>query len=191
VAQPVQFSLGDGDRGAKSGSGAFSPMAFSVNNEAAGAKSRFAHIALLNLNLRFMENWRSAQIQSGGPPLDYESLMIVMAIIVIGAERVLRADLESDLQTLAQQLPASKVGKVNLSSIAAATAINRETVRRKVNKLQKAGWIRRDKDGIRTVQGVMPLDVLLNIIGAQLDALARTVNQLAKLGVLSPQQGHR
>jgi DNA-binding IclR family transcriptional regulator len=117
--------------------------------------------------------------------------MIVMAIIVIGAERVLRADLESDLQTLAQQLPASKVGKVNLSSIAAATAINRETVRRKVNKLQKAGWIRRDKDGIRTVQGVMPLDVLLNIIGAQLDALARTVNQLAKLGVLSPQQGHR
>jgi predicted transcriptional regulator len=166
--------------------GLFCAMALSVDLEAAEAKSRFVHIALLNLNLRFMENWRSAQIHSGGPPLDYESLMIVMAIIVIGAERVLRTDLESDLQTLAQQLPASKIGKVNFSSIAAATAINRETVRRKVNNLQEAGWIRRDKDGLRTVPGVMPYDVLLNIIGAQLDALTRTVNQLAKLGVLSP-----
>lgn len=177
--------------GANPGPDTFIPMALSVDNDAARAKSRFVHIALLNLNLRFMENWRSAQIHSGGPPLDHESLMIVMAIVVISAERVLRTDLDPDLQTLAQQLPASKVGKVNLSSIAAATAINRETVRRRVNNLQRAGWVHRDKDGIRTVQGVMPFEVLLNIIGAQLDALTRTVNQLAKLGVLSPRPGHR
>ena len=37
----------------------------------------------------------------------------------------------------------------------------------------------------------MPYEVLLKIIGAQLDALTRTVNQLAKLGILLPQQGHR
>ncbi len=178
-------------RGAKSSPGAFKPMALSVDDQAAGAKSRLVHISLLNLNLRFMENWRSAQVHSGGASLDHESLMILMAVIVISSERVLRTDLDPELQTFTRQLPASKVGKVNFSSIAAATAINRETVRRRVNNLEKAGWLRRDKDGIRTVQGVMPYEVLLKIIGAQLDALTRTVNQLAKLGILLPQQGHR
>lgn len=184
--KPCSFLRAAAMSGAKSGPRAFGPMALLVDNEAAEAKSRLIHIALLNLNLRFMENWRSAQIDSDKAVLDYESLMILMAIIVISAERILRTELESDLQTLAQQLPTSRIGKVNLSSIAAATAINRETVRRKVISLQKAGWVLRDKDGIRTVQGVIPYEVLRNVIGAQLDALTRTANQLAKLGVLSP-----
>lgn len=160
-------------------------MPLIVDNEAVGAKSRLVHMALLNLNLRFMENWRSAQIGAAGSSLDYESLMILMAIIVISAEKVLRTELEPDLQTLARQLPKSSVGKVNLSSIAAATAINRETVRRKVNSLQKAGWVTRDKEGVRTVHGVIPYDVIRSIIGSQLDALTRMVNQLTKIGVLT------
>lgn len=171
--------------GAKSGAGALDLMALTVDNEAAAAKSRLVHVTLLNLNLRFMENWRSVQVHSGRAALDYESLMILMATIVISAERVLRADLETDLQTLEQQLPTSKVGRVNISSIAAATAINRETVRRKVINLQKAGWLIRDTGGIRTVPGVIPFEVLRTVIGAQLDALTRTVNQLTKLQVLS------
>lgn len=176
---------------AKFGAGALDLVALSVDHEATGAKSRLVHIALLNLNLRFMENWRSAQIDTGRPALDYDSLMILMAIIVIGGERVLRTELDADLQTLAQQLPTSKVGRVNISSIAGATAINRETVRRKINNLQEAGWIIRDKDSIRTVQGVIPFEVLRDIITAQLDALTRTVNQLAKLNVLTQKQRHR
>lgn len=117
--------------------------------------------------------------------------MILMAIIVIGSDRVLRTELEPDLHSLAQQLPKSKLGKVNLSSIAAATAINRETVRRKVNSLREAGWVSRDEDGIRTVPGVIPYDDLRAIIGAQLDALARAANRLAELGVLSTDKRHR
>jgi len=131
-----------------------------------------------------MENWRSVQIASTGSVLDYESLMILMAIIVIGGERILRAELEPELQSLEHLMPQEMVGKANLSSIAAATGINRETVRRKVNNLQKAGWLIRDKEGIRTVPGVIPYQDLRNIIGAQLDALVRTVNQLTRLGVL-------
>lgn len=157
-----------------------------VDEEEVGAKSRLVHILLLNLNLRFMENWRSAQIASGGSVLDYESLMILMAIIVIGGERVVRTELEPEFQTLERRLPEGRVGKANFSSIAAATAINRETVRRKVNRLQKAGWVVRDKDGVRTVPGVIPYEDLRSIIGAQLDALTRTVNQLTRLGALSP-----
>lgn len=159
-----------------------------VDDDALGAKSRLAHVALLNLNLRFMENWRAAQIDATGATLDYESLMILMAILVISAEKILRTELEPDLQTLARQLPKSNVGKVNLSSIAAATAINRETVRRKVNKLQKDGWVVRDADGIRTVQGVIPYEIVRNLIGAQLDALTRMVNQLTRIGVFSSTQ---
>jgi len=160
-------------------------LRLSIDNDMVEKKSRLVHVALLNLNLRFLENWRSAQIGSGRAALDYESLMILMATIVISAERVVRNELDLDLQSLAQQLPASKVTKVNLSSIAAATALNRETVRRKVIALEKEGWLIRDKAGIRTVHGVVPYDVLRGIIGAQLDALTRTVNLLSKLAVLA------
>jgi predicted transcriptional regulator len=167
---------------------AFNIMALSVDNDVIEAKSRLAHIALLNLNLRFMENWRAAQIEAGSSVLDTDSLMIVMAIIVISADRVLRSELDADLQSLVQRLPSSKIAKVNLSSIAAATAINRETVRRKVNNLEKMGWVLRDKDGIRMVPGVISYKVLRKIIGAQLDALTGAANQLVKLGVLTSKQ---
>lgn len=143
------------------------------------------HVALLNLNLRLMENWRSVPIGPAGAALDPESLMIVMAIIVISAEKVLRSELEPELQTLSQHLPPSRVGRVNLSCIAAATAINRETVRRKVNRLEKAGLVVREKDGIQVVHGIIPYDVVRAIIGAQVDALTRMLNQLTKLGVLT------
>lgn len=159
-------------------------MTLFVDNDVLETKSRLAHLALLNLNLRFMENWRSAQLGSTGVVLDYESLMILMAIIVISAEKVLRAELQPELQTLARQLPKAAVGKVNLSSIAAATGINRETVRRKVNNLHNAGWVARDKAGIRTVPGVIPYDVIRDVIGAQLEALTRVANQLTQIGAL-------
>jgi DNA-binding IclR family transcriptional regulator len=100
----------------------------------------------------------------------------------------LRSELDPDLQSLVQRLPSSKIAKVNLSSIAAATAINRETVRRKVNNLEKMGWVLRDKDGIRMVPGVISYEVLRKIIGAQLDALTGAANQLVKLGVLTSKQ---
>ena len=160
-------------------------MGLFIDDEAVAAKSRLVHVALLNLNLRLMENWRSAQDSSPGGALDYDSLMILMAVIVIAAEKVLRADLDPALQSLSRELPRSNRAKVNLSSIAAATAINRETVRRKVHNLQEAGWLLRDKDGIRVVQGVVPYETVRGIISAQLDALTRIFHQLEKLGVIT------
>lgn len=159
-------------------------MAISVERTAAKAKSRLAHVSLLGLNLRFMENWRTVQLAMAGAALDYETTMVLMAIIVISAEKLLRTDLDPALQTIAQRLPQDRVSKVNLSSVAAATGINRETVRRKVNDLQKAGLVARDREGIRVVHGVIGIDLVQEIIEAQLDAVARTVNHLVKLGVL-------
>jgi DNA-binding transcriptional ArsR family regulator len=164
--------------------GALRLMPLSVDRETAGSKSRLTHVSLLALNLRLMENWRSIQIATRGGALDYESTMIVMAIIVIGAEKLLRADLDPELQSLAHRLPLDRLSAVNFSSIAAATGINRETVRRKVSALQEAGMVIRDEDGIRMQHGVVTFEVLHDIIDAQLDAITRTVNQLSTLGVL-------
>lgn len=159
-------------------------MVLSVKREVAEAKSRLVHVSLLGLNLRLMENWRSVQIAVKGGGLDYDSIMILMAIIVIGAEKLLRTELDPELQTLAMRLPQDRFSRVNFSSIAAATAINRETVRRKVNELQAAGMVLRDVDGIRIAHGVLKFEALREIIDAQLDAITRTVNQLSRLGVL-------
>src|SRR6476469_8452110 len=146
-------------------------MILSVERKATEAKSRLVHLSLLTLNLRLMENWRSVPIVMKGAVLDYECTMILMAIIVIGAEKMLRIELESELQTLAQRLSEKRFGRVNFSSIAAATAINRETVRRKVNDLQEAGVLVREREGIRIAHGVSQFEVLREIIDAQLDAL--------------------
>jgi DNA-binding transcriptional ArsR family regulator len=165
-------------------------MVLSVERKATEAKSRLVHLSLLTLNIRLMENWRSVPIVMRGAALDYETTMILMAIIVIGAEKLLRIELEPELQTLTQRLSQNRFGKVNFSSIAAATAINRETVRRKVNDLQEAGVVVREKEGIRIAHGVIQFEVLREIIDAQLDALTRTVNQLSRLGVLLANSNH-
>lgn len=178
------FRADGADKRANASWSAFFFMIITVEREAAQAKSRLVHLSLLGLNLRLMENWRSVQIGMMGSVLDYETTMILMAIIVISAEKLLRTELDPELQTLTQRLPRNKTSKVNLSSIASATAINRETVRRKVNDLQKAGLIIRDEDGIRIPEGIVDLDLLRQIIDAQLEAITRTVNQLSKLGVL-------
>jgi|SRR6478672_323129 len=159
-------------------------MVISVERKAVKEKSRLAHVSLLDLNLRLMENWRTVQISIMNTVLDYETTMILMAIIVISAEKLLRTELDPTLHSLAQRLPHDLVGRVNFSSIAAATAINRETVRRKVNDLQDAGLVERDMHGLRIAHGKIQADLVQEIIEAQLDAIARAVNQLLKFGVL-------
>lgn len=159
-------------------------MVLAVQREVTDAKSRLAHLSLLSLNLRLMENWRSLQITAWGSVLDYESTMIVMAIIVIGAEKLLRTELDSELETLAQPLPQDSLSRVNFSSIAAATAINRETVRRKVSDLLERGIVLRDDDGVRMARGSIQFGALREIIDAQLDAITRTANHLSRIGVL-------
>lgn len=172
------------DTGSKPVLDAFDKMVLSVDREAAAAQSRFTHLALLNLNLRLMENWRSLQKATLGKALDSECTLILMAIVVISAERLLRVGMEPHLESLGTALPKSHVSKANLSSIAAATGINRETVRRKVNDLQEAGLVVRDGRDVRTAASGVQLDVLEECILAQLDVITRTVNQLAKRAVL-------
>ncbi len=159
-------------------------MPLAVNSQAAEAKSRLTLISLLGLNLRFMENWRRVQVAMTGQPLDYESTMILMAVVTIGADRFLRSGLPPDLHSLEKELPKDLISNVNLSSIAEATAIPRETVRRKLGELEVLGLVVREKNKVMMGSGVLQQKVLREIIGFQLDALTLTVRQLSRLGVL-------
>jgi predicted transcriptional regulator len=158
-------------------------MDIRIDERGAKAKSRLVHLSLLNLNLRLMEHWRSLRFGPNRAVLDFETLLILMAIIVIKAEKLMRSGLDPGLESFDRELPRTHHSKVNLSSIASATSINRETVRRKVNKLEENGMITRDKEGIHIVPGVISRDDLRKVLDAQLQTIKRTVNQLIRFGV--------
>jgi hypothetical protein len=161
-------------------------MPFITDREVARAKSRLTFYALLGLNLRLMENWRRVQTEVAGASLDCEATMIMMAIVAIGAERLLRIGLPAELQSLERELPNELIATVNLSSIAAATRVNRETVRRKVGELQDAGLVVRQNGKVMVAPGVLQREEIREVIRIQLDAIASTCRQLRQLGVIRP-----
>lgn len=156
-----------------------------VNYNEAQANSRLVLISVLDLNLRLMENWRRLQNEITGKTLDYESTMIMMAIVSIAASKMLRTDVDSSSKDLAEPLQMALLTSVNLLSIAAATSLNRETVRCKVKLLAHQGLVERHlKYGIRIPTRVMQHPALRNVLMIQLDALRQTMNQLMRQGVV-------
>jgi len=152
----------------------------SVDNEQATANSRLAALRLTTLTLRWMENWRRSVS-------DYDSAMILLAVVAITAGRLLRSDLEPELRNMANQLPEGRLARCNFSSIAAATGLNRETTRRKVRELVDAGFLVRLQDGsIRFPLGYLQRPETAELVRRQLDTLTRSVNELARDGVLKP-----
>jgi len=150
----------------------------SVDDKSASEKSRLVALRVSILSLRLMENWRR-------PFTDYDSAMILLAIAAIGGEKLTRTRLERELQNLAEPIPPARLTPCNISSIAAATGINRETTRRKVNRLSAAGLVVRAKDGSITFSpGFSQREEPYAIVRAQLETLTRTTNELLRDGVL-------
>lgn len=150
-----------------------------VDERLASQKSRLVALRIAGLTLRMMENLRQ-------PFKDYESGMILIAIAAILGEKLTRTSLERDLQDLAKPIPDALLTTCNINSIAAATGINRETARRKVNKLIAAGLLQRSEDGsIRFSPGFPQRVEPSAMTRAQLEALVRTANDLVRDGVLT------
>jgi hypothetical protein len=124
-----------------------------------------------------MENWRR---QAGG----YDEAMILVAVVSITSERLLRQELPGQLQDLAQPLPAERLGDCNISSIAAATGLNRETARRKITGLVEAGFLERVGTRVRVREGVLQEASVFELIRSQLEAFARTNDSLLRDGIL-------
>ena len=154
-------------------------MAVSVIEERAEANGRLTAIRLTMLTLRCMEKWRRNVS-------DYDSAMILVAVVAITAERFTRAGLEDELKALARPMPAEQLAPCNIASIAAATGLNRETARRKVNALIKSGFLVRSGDGVIGFRpGHLQQDYIHDLVRAQLDSVVRTVNDLCRDGTLA------
>lgn len=120
-----------------------------------------------------------------GDPPDYVSTMIIAAIVAVSGERLRRIGIESDYEALANELPAQALGKCNLTSISIATGLNRETVRRKVQRLEAQGIL--VKDGatrVRLSHDFVRSDTVIEMIQTQIETVQKTVSQLARDRVL-------
>src|SRR4051812_3214096 len=138
-------------------------MPVKVDDAEAQAQSRIAGLRLCLFTLRFMENWRR-DID------DLECVLIMIAVIAILGEHMTRADVDEELKDLRQVYPSDRLPRCNVSSIAAATAINRETTRRKVNDLIAKGLLAKGPDGaISFAPGKLQEPSTLELIRKQLD----------------------
>lgn len=154
-------------------------MAVSVVEDRAAGNSRLTAIRLTMLTLRNMELWRRNVT-------DYDSAMILVAVVAITSERLTRAGLDDALRRIEAPMPAEHLAPCNISSIAAATGINRETTRRKVKALIEAGFLARSDEGVIGFRaGHLQQDYIQDLVRGQLDAVVRTVNDLTRDGTLS------
>lgn len=152
-------------------------MTLIVDGQKAGAYSRLAGIRLTMLTLRCMENWRRGVD-------DCEKALILVAVMAISGERFTRGEeLEEELRSLRNPVPRDRHPPCNISSIAAATGLNRETARRKVIELAEAGILDRSTNGMVSFkEGVLEQKSVSDIIRRQLEAVVRMMNDLLREG---------
>lgn len=153
-------------------------MQLTIDNEASAAMSRLTAIRLALLTSRAMENWRAGVG-------DNESAMILLAVVAITGERLTRADLPQDLRNVGTPLPPGYAAGCNISSIAAATGLNRETTRRKVSALIERGYLCRSQEGDICFPASRQQDpATLEFLRKQLEAVTRFANDAIRDGVL-------
>lgn len=153
-------------------------MKIIVDEEARITQSRVTFVRLISLQLRLMELWWAA---AGG----HKEALVQMAVGAINGDRVTRGAHEEHLRSFGHAMPRSLMTKCNLSSIASATGLNRETVRRVVDRLTVNGPLVRSPDGsINFIEGWSQGPETQQLGDAQLDEFSRTANLLLREGVL-------
>ena len=155
-------------------------MQLTIDQQASAAMSRLTAIRLALLTSRAMENWR----EGVG---DNDSAMILLAVVAISGERLTRTELPAALKSVSTPLPPGFAAGCNVSSIASATGLNRETTRRKVNALVESGDLARTPEGeICYPIGRAQDPATLDFVRRQLEAVVRLANEAVRDGVLVP-----
>lgn len=152
-------------------------MPLKINADQMDAKSRIVALRLVLVTLRCMENWKHDVD-------DYDRAMILVAVGAITAERLLRSDQSPALATMEEPLPSAMIAKCNVSSIAAATGLNRETTRRKVESLMELGLLTRIDGSITFAEGIIQERSTQDLVRRQLDHIVKTNNELMRDGVV-------
>ena len=141
--------------------------------------SRLAAHRLITMRLRLLELWREV---TGG----HEESLVLMAVIAITGDRLTRTDVTPELRNLDNPVPRELLGRCNISSIAIATGLNRETARRVINRLIERGILERSANrSINFTAGRMQGPNAYRISGIQLEEFTRTANALLRDGVLT------
>ena len=153
-------------------------MKLVIDERRRSGQSRVSANKLISMQLRLLEQWRET---AGG----LQEAMVLMAIVVITGDKLIRSAPDPGLRNIANPVPLSLLGTCNLSSIAAATGINRETVRRIVNRLIAEGRLIRSAEGsINFSVGWVQRGQAHRLTNFQLDEFCRTANSLLRDGVL-------
>lgn len=144
-----------------------------------GLKGRVIGLRMALMTLRVMEHWR----QHLG--LGYEEAMIVLATAAITMEKFTRSEFEPELENIRKAVPSTQLARCNVSSIAVAVGLNRETARRKVKRLVENGMLLRDGDGSLRLSPDYTLSVPTSeMMKRQLETLVHTTNELVRDGIL-------
>jgi hypothetical protein len=131
------------------------------------------------MTLRLLENWRSHL------GLDHDSALIVLATAAITMEKFTRLEFEAPHRDVQTPMPPELLTRCNVSSIAAATGLNRETARRKVQALLSAGMLVADGSGSIRLSPEYTSAVQTNqMMSSQLQTLVQTANGLLKDNIL-------
>lgn len=142
-------------------------------------ESRLAGIQMAVLTLRCMEHYREV---TG----DYESALVLLAVVAISAERLTRGTLPEELRSLDAPIPQDQLGTCNISSIAVATGFNRETARRYVNRLVERDILQRGPEGaIQFTAGYLQGGQIAELLQMQLDTLGRSVTEFLRIGAMA------
>jgi hypothetical protein len=153
-------------------------MQLTIDKQASAAMSRLTAIRLALLTSRAMENWRAGVG-------DNESAMILLAVVAITGERLTRTELPEAYRNVTTPLPPGYAAGCNISSIAAATGLNRETTRRRVGALIERGYLARSKEGEICFPAAHQQDpATLEFVVRQLEAVTRFANDSLRDGVL-------
>ena len=140
--------------------------------------SRVAGVCLATYTMRALERWRANLT-------DYDCVAIMIAVIAISSDRLLRTGFPPEYRKLSSKMDPALLSKVNISSIAHATGLNRETARRKVNDLIGQELLTRLEDGsIGFRQGLVQEERIRSQIRGQLSEIATVASQLMRMGVL-------
>ena len=153
-------------------------MQLIIDNDQAKASSRITAIRAAIMLMRSMELWRRGRLEP-------QNVLIILAVISITSEKLMRASLDAKYHALDTYLPLEHLQACNMSSIAAATGLNRETVRRRVQGLISNGSLIRTEAGeIALAPEKVNEDSALELVRKQLEALVRFANDSLRDGVL-------
>ena len=153
-------------------------MRVTIDKRAEAEGGRLVAIRLSRFTLRSIAVWR----RYVG---DLDQALLLSAVAAVTADHLTRADLDPSVRNLGKALPPELVAPCNISSLATAAGINRETARRKIRILVESGFLAMDSKGLITFgRGLIQEQRTRDLVHEQLEAARRLAEELIRDSVL-------